>query len=383
MPDFGETQPMLQQSEYDFNFESDYESGVGASPQSVGLRVRIVGYATPRWGSAKSAAEADRLNFRLSSRRADTVRAELEKELRARLGRNIRIDYAVSELNPRDPEGIQIGSYGAGSADALAAVHGDRTNNAKMSRKVDVMIEKITTTYATGDVSLPPGRLSGTIDSWAIRVTKLRVFVAAVVVGTIEIALRNRYTDKKMYATAAIYGGGLSSDVVSLAKGIGDIDNIKKIFVHATKNNLMQSLDDFIGRDEIFFTTKKKMGFSDFDGEFIRVGKAAASLVLKAVYAYARFPFIGHSPEELVFTQKFSRGWPSLESWLATGRLHLRGPNPGDWLEYDRTGQVQNSFQKRWGDSLTLTFDTGKWALSPSETSSLKNFVATWARRYP
>src|SRR5689334_12458349 len=109
MPDFGEMQPMLLQDEYELNFESDFEGGFGASPQSVvGLRVRIVGYASPRWGSAKSGAEADRLNFRLSTRRADTVRAALEKELRARLGKNIRIDYAVSELNPRDPEGIQI-----------------------------------------------------------------------------------------------------------------------------------------------------------------------------------------------------------------------------------------------------------------------------------
>jgi hypothetical protein len=160
-------------------------------------------------------------------------------------------------------------------------------------------------------------------------------------------------------------------------------NNIKKMFVDATKNKLLQSLDNFISRDEIFFTTKKKMDFSDFDGEFIRVGKVGASLGLKAVYAYARFPFIGHSPEELVFTKKISFGWPSLEGWLASGRLHLRGPNPGDWVEYDRTGQVQNSFQKRWGDSLTLNFDTGKWALSPSETSRLKTFVATWARLYP
>jgi hypothetical protein len=252
-----------------------------------------------------------------------------------------------------------------------------------MSRKVDVVIEKITTTYATGGVSLPPGRISGRTDSWAIRVTKLRVFVAAVVVGTIEIALRNRYTNKTIYATADIYGGGLSSDVVSLAKGISDIASIKKMFVHTTKNNLMQSLDDFIGRDEIYFTTKKKMNFSDFEGEFIRVGKMAASLILKAVYAYARLPFIGHSPEELVFTKKFSVGWPSLEGWVASGRLHLSGPNPGDWLEYDRTGQVQNSLQKHWGDSLTLTFDTGKWALSLFEAERLKDFVATWARRYP
>ena len=160
MADFGAIQSMLRQHEYELNFESELEGETGA-PQSVGLRVRIVGYASPRWGSAKSATEADRLNFQLSSRRAQNVQTEVEKELRARLGNNIRIDYAVSELNARDPEGIQIGSYGVGSADALAAAHGDRTNNARMSRKVEVMIEKTTTTYMMGGVSLTPGRLPG------------------------------------------------------------------------------------------------------------------------------------------------------------------------------------------------------------------------------
>ena len=381
MPDLGGMQSMLRQHEYELNFKSELEGEAGA-PQSVGLRVRIVGYASPRWGSAKSATEADRLNFQLSSRRAQNVQTEVEKELRARLGNNIRIDYAVSELNARDPEGIQIGSYGVGSADALAAAHGDRTNNARMSRKVEVMIERITTTYMVGGVSLTPGRLPGATDSWGIRVTKLRAFVAAIVVGTIEVALRNRFTDKTIYATAGIYGGGLNTDVLSLAKSIDNIDTIKQTFIYATKNHLMQALDDFIGRDEVLFTTKRKMTFDDFDGEFIRVGKAGASLGIKAVYAYAALPFIGHSPEELVFTKKISVGWPSLEGWVASGRLHLTGPNPGDWLEYDRTDQVLDSLQKRWGDNLTLTFDTGKWALSASEKSRLKNFVATWAGRY-
>ena len=206
--------------------------------------------------------------------------------------------------------------------------------------------------------------------------------MAAIVVGTIEVALRNRFTDKTIYATAAIYGGGVNTDVLSLAKSIDNIDTIKRAFIYATKNNLMQALDDFIGRDEILFTTKKKMTFDDFDGEFVRVGKAGASLGIKAVYAYAALPFIGHSPEELVFTKKISVGWPSLEGWVASGRLHLTGPNPGDWLEYDRTGQVLKSLQKRWGDNLTLTFDTGKWALSASEKSRLKSFVATLAGCY-
>ena len=63
--------------------EMDGEAGFGNTPRSFALRVRIIGYASPRWRGAKSATEADRLNFKLSSKRAEAVRAIVEKELQA------------------------------------------------------------------------------------------------------------------------------------------------------------------------------------------------------------------------------------------------------------------------------------------------------------
>src|SRR3954453_12320939 len=82
------------------------------------------------------------------------------------------------------------------------------------------------------------------------------------------------------------------------------------------------------------------------------------------------------------FRKRSPSALPDLEAWVALGKLRLRGPNPGDWWEYDRSGQVHSSYDKHWGESLLLTFPIGKWALLPAEKSRLTDFVATWARRY-
>ena len=279
-------------------------------------------------------------------------------------------------MDAQSPQGIEIGSYGAGSVDALAAVGGNRKDNSEMYRKVEVMIEKIAATYTTGGVSLPPQRLPGKTDSWALGVTKLRMLAAGPAFGSIEIALRNRLTDKQMFATADLYGGGIGGGVARAGA------SLKKQVANALKNNLMQAVGDFIGRGEVFFTTKDKMGFDNFDGQFIRIGKALASLGIKAVYSYASFPFISHDPKLLVFQKKITIGWIDLEGWVVSGKLNLRGPNPGDWWEYDRSGQVQSSYDKSWQEILVLTYPTGSAELLPTEKSRLTDFVATWVRRY-
>jgi hypothetical protein len=348
----------------------------GNAPRSFSLRVRIVGYASPRWRGAKSATEADRLNFQLSSKRADLVHRLVDKELRAKLGPNIKIEYAVSQLDPKTPDSIEIGSYGVGSADALAAAGGNRKDNSEIHRKVEVMIEKITTTYTTGGVSLPPQRISGLTDSWALGVTKLRMLAVGPAAGSIEVVLRNRLTDKKMFATADLYGGGIGGGVSKAGA------SFKKQFANAVKNNLKQAAQDFIGRGEVFFTTKDKVGFGAFDGQFIRVGKALASLGIKAEYSYATFPFMNHHPKVLAFKKKIGLGFIDLEGWVVTGKLRLRGANPGDWWEYDRTDQVHGSYDQSWQETLVLTYPTGKSDLVASEKSRLTDFVATWARRF-
>jgi hypothetical protein len=349
--------------------------GFGSSPRSVALRVRIVGYASPRWRGAKNASEADRLNFRLSSRRADAVQAIVERELRARLGPTMKIHYAVSQLHPKSPQDIEIGALGAGSGGALAG-GARRNDDSEINRRVEVMIEKITTTHTTGMVSLPPQRVSTKSQAWTMGVTKLRMLAAGAAVGSIEIVLRNLLTRQQMFATADLYGGGMGGGVAKAGA------NLKKQVANAVKNNLMQAVSDFIGRGEVTFKTRDKLGFGDFDDQFVRVGKALASLGIKSVYSYLTFPFMSHTPDLLVFQKKITIGWPDLEGWVASGKLQLRGPTPRDWVEYDRTARVPVSYDQSWQETLKLTYPTGKWELRPADQGRLKEFVAKWAARY-
>jgi hypothetical protein len=348
------------------------KAGFGTTPRSFALRVRIVGHASPRWKAAKNKEEADRLNFDLSTKRGDEVQRAVERELRTRLGNGIPIDYAVSTEDPQNPRGIEIGSYGVGSTRPGTG----GKDNAEIDRKVEVSIEKITTTYTTGRVSLPTRRVPGKTDSWAMGVTKLRMLSVGGAIGSIELILRNRLTNKQMEARADLYGGGLGGGAVKAGS------SAKKQIVNAVTKNLKQAAADFIGRGEVYFSTKNKMGFSDFDGEFIRIGKATGALVIKAVYAYATFPGISHHPDPIVFQHKTSLGLIDLEGWVASGKLHLVGPNPGDYSDYDQDGQVQGSYDKTWGETLILTFPTGKWDMVPNDRTRLTEFVATWVRRF-
>ena len=362
----------MRDGRLNYNPQMGGSVGFGNSPKSSALRIIAVGHASARWRGAKYAQEADHRNYELSTKRANAVLDVAKAELRARLGANFPIEYAVSEIEPRSPSGILIGSFGDGSNEAR--LKKSRQDNSDSDRRVELKIEKITTIYTSGRVSLPPQRISGRTDSWALGVTRLRMIAAGAAVGTIEVRLRNRLTGKAMYGTADLYGGGIGGGVAKAGK------DLVKQTANTIKNNLTQALSDFIGRGEVSFSTRDVMGFGDFDGEFFRVGKASAALGIKAVIAYATFPSISHSPDTLVFQRKISVGLIDLEGWGATGVLKLHGANPGDWLEYDREDMVYGSYDRVWDDSLIVTFPTAKWRLG-SQESSVRQFVATWANR--
>ncbi len=347
-------------------------AGFGHSPKSFALRVIAVGHASARWRGAKNATEVDANNYKLSTKRADAVLDVAKKELQTRLGANFPIEYAVDEIEPRAPSGIVIGSYGEGSIQAR--LKKSRQDNSDSDRRVELKIERITTYYTSGGVSLPPLRIPGRTDAWALGVTRLRMVAVGGALGSIEVRLRNRLTDKAMYAAADLYGGGIGGGVAKAGK------DLKKQIANAGKNQLSQALTDFVGRGEVYFLTKDKMKFGDFDGEFIRVGKTTAALLIKAVYAYATFPSITHSPDPLVFQKSISVGLPDLEGWAAFGVLKLRGTNPGDWSEYDQEDTVYDSYDRVWEDSLIIDFPTGKWQLGTQERT-VREFVTAEANR--
>lgn len=349
-------------------------AGFGNTPQSFALRVTIVGHSSVRWRSARSGQQAMSRNHDLSTRRADAVRELVEKELRKKLGPSFPIEYAVSSVDSRVKSGVTIGAHGEGSIQALRQGKG-RNDDSQSDRRVEVKIEKITTTYTTGGVSLPPLRIAGETKSWALGVTRMRALAIGYAHVDVELVLRNRLTDKRMYATASLDGGGLGSGAAKAGK-----DLMKQIADRGVKN-LTQAYEDFVGRGEVFFETDQKMTFESFDGEIIRMGKALASIGIKGVLSYIEFTGFHHWPEPIVFQKKITVGWPNLEGWVVAGVLRLRGPNPGDWFDYDQEDVVYDSYDRVWDESLLLSFPTGKSQLAPAEAEKATLFARTWANR--
>lgn len=72
------------------------------------VRIHLVGHASPRWRSARSAREADRRNAELSEARAQAVRAAVEELVREALpGQDLVFRY---DYTPADPRGEESGS---------------------------------------------------------------------------------------------------------------------------------------------------------------------------------------------------------------------------------------------------------------------------------
>jgi hypothetical protein len=349
------------------------EPGFGNNPKSFALRVIAVGQASPRWRGAGSNAQADKLNWRLAQQRADKTRLAVEQTLRRDLpGVNIApgVSYAVGGR----PADVEVGSYGIGSRDSLQRTHGNRSSNEAVDRSVKVTIELITTQYGQAGVSLLPGRTSAISKYWTITITRYHVDAVAVAEGYMEVRLRNRLSGKTMMAEAYLYGGGISSATLTT--------NPKKLITAVVMNRLKAAARDAIGRSEIPFDTDDNMSFDDFEGRFVRMDRAMAEIFVGAQLLYLTFPDLGTDPSLLAVQHKLAIWYkPAVQGYVVSGRLHLIGPNPGDWYEYDRHTTVPTSVDQTAGDSVVLTFPTQQSDLSPPERVKLESFVSDWTQK--
>lgn len=343
---------------------------------STGLRIRIVGHTSPRWVGARSHAEADRLNHALSVRRAHTVHALVERLLRAALGPKLPIPYASSHRQDEGPAGVELGSFGEGSATGLRAANGDRGDNSARARRVEVAIERVDTHGAWAGLSLPARRQPGASERWSIRLTSLRAVAIGAAVARISLRLTNRLTGKSMDAYADLAGGGLTSGV---AKAGGDVG---RQVANTVTNNLGQAYADLRRRGEALFLTRDRITFAAFDGTIMRMGRAKASLGYGARYSYVTFPLIEHVPDVIAVENKTGWSLPGVEGWVAAGTMRLDGVHPGDDLEEDVVEERPVLFDTAEGDRLALTFGTGQHHLAPAEQARLASFVRTGAAKY-
>ena len=322
------------------------------------IRITVIGHASARWRGAGSQAERTRLNEALSNRRADNVRAAVEQILRQQLP-TIPILPGSSPAPGQEPAGVQLGAYGVGSREPLFKSTDPKENDPR-NRSVQVLVELTTTEHGVTGASRAPRRISAITDSWYVKVVSLKGGALGAAGYRMELNIRNPLSNKVATYTAILGGGGVGGPI-SLSGS--DLDS------------------------EYLFTTSKAMGFDDFDGEWIRVERAGASLGIKAIVSYLTFTSLGNGAALLPFqrTMGISLSKPNLEGFVVSGKLSIKGQNPGNWYEVDGgTDTIPFAVDHHTGDGLVLTFPTGKAGMrdiKPSEHDRLRNFITQWARQ--
>src|SRR5262245_6212116 len=111
---------------------------------SHAVRVTIIGHASTRWRAAKNRKQADRLNQALSNRRAENVRAAVERILKREIP-NVEIMPGESLADGQRPTGINVGSYGVGSREPVLNLPPDPAENNALNRSVTVLLELTST----------------------------------------------------------------------------------------------------------------------------------------------------------------------------------------------------------------------------------------------
>ena len=105
-------------------------------------------------------------------------------------------------------------------------------------------------------------------------------------------------------------------------------------------------------------------------------------LLLGVSRYYLSFPYRGSGAYRYM-GQTFGPGFPG--GYAVGGAPSMVGTNPGDDYEDEISPTETSVITKKnlWSEGLVLTFPTESSKLSPSEDKRLKQFVATWRRRFP
>lgn len=337
------------------------QSGFGTQPASRSIRVTVVGHASTRWRGARNQEQADRFNQTLSDQRANSVRTYVENILKSKLP-GVDIQSGTSLAPGEHPNGVQVGWYGVGRNRPLVPPPKfDPTENYAVNRSVVVALELITTTYGHMDVDVMPLHVNTDTPFWYVKVMDLRGGAVGGAAFHCRLAIRNPLSGKVASYTGYLYGGGVGVKVSKAdpKEGIGD---------------------------EVSIEANREMGFDDFNGQMIRIEKAGAGWGIKGTVAYLTFVSLGSGASMRAFQSSFSLTLkPTIDAYVISGTISMEGPNPGDWLEVDRTDSIPVTTDKTQEDGMFVVFPTAKYSLddlTKAQREGLKAFVEKWANRF-
>jgi hypothetical protein len=315
----------------------------------LAVRINVVGHASPRWKSAKSAAEADILNQRLSEARAKNALRAVESILKKEL--------------PGLP--IIVPSKGVGSHERFPTASED---NAAIDRSVLITVELTTTRPGYKFQPRAPRRVYVPSKVWTLKVLSMvRGAGLGIVIIHLKVSLRNPYTGKQAILSGWLGGGGAA---------MSPKDSFK-----FDRNN--PSLTQ-VGR-EVSFTTSEALDFDDLSSLTARLGKVEVGVLLSTKHTYLTFPGLDTSPDMLFFDEKWiGFTWLKADAYVVGGKLDREGPNPGDYLELPSPDDIiPTQTTDRLNDGLLLSFPTGKAELhnlTQKDNQDLREFVTNKAR---
>lgn len=318
----------------------------------------VVAHASPRWRSATSPADADKRNLKLSEDRQRNVQAVVERILREQIKPKGQIQSWKSPLVI--PEGVEVGGIAVGSKDSIVASKGDRQNNDKLYRKVDVVFERFITKAVNATVST--GQESAKIRKWwGVRVEHLNVHFRAAnsvnaAFGDATLTLTNDLTNKSALAKVTLTGIGSDQSISlspnpykQLIRGVYKVATMNKTYHYSDK----KGVDHAFGCD-------REMGFRDFNGQTVSFHKRTYSLGVKGHTMYMEFNGLGSEATNIVLPTVGSLGGIGYGGYSVFGQLRLIDPIPDDWIDQEDT--TSNDFVERHGYTLTLYFPSEKGA---------------------
>ncbi len=340
----------------------------GDSPGPTGLpklgdfsvRISVVGRASPRWRAAKNAAQADRLNQRLSELRAQNIYNSVAGIIKREL--------------PKLP--VAVSWKGVGSHDGFPTVGDD---NPAIDRSVMVMVDLTTTRPDYKFQHRAPRRIYVPSKVWTLRVHNM---FRAAGLGYVQIFLRigiiNPYSQKEMILSGWLRGGGSAMSVKDSFKmdkpsAVGDVPSLAR---------------EQVGKD-VSFLTNEAMDFDELNelgkGRMVRLDKIDVSAGLRSYDTGLVFTDLDTDPKPLWFEHKFlTLGGLKADAFVVFGRLQREGPNPGDYLELPTPDDIIPTQSTHvFHDGLLLTFPTEKADLrdlTNKDRQRLTDFVVNKAR---
>ena len=331
------------------------------------VKIDVVGHASPRWRSARTAQRADDLNWNLAEDRARQVRTEAERLLKNLLpNRNLVFEYRYSpssDMTPSapiraldEPVDIALDFRGRGSTETLAEAgkRGRKANDDPM-RRVDVRVS----IHSQGETDVEEKierseRKHGATSDWSIYVTGEAGVEAVGKASAILIQLKNNKTGR--IGTYAGWTSGVGASV-----GI----NIAKT-----------SLPDFEN-----FKTPEPMTFADFSGANFSIQSHGFAVgVFGAEYSKFRFEhFLGGKPVPSSRIQVGGLSFGGFEINIASGvyGAMFLTDNPSEYYTVVSTRSETKTYESlsKESNSHRVFFSTGSSKVTSIESDNLNAYI--------